>query len=137
MTDYAAWWPILDDDATLSTLTTQAHDELVDMITATGHRLAGPVQWATQDDAGTLALLALAPVEPIAGPHVSPYTHDHAGSAVVEDIEFLLDADPALTTRGAADRLRIQPESVLRALRRAGRDDLRARLTTNTGRTAA
>lgn len=76
--------------------------------------------------------------DPTAEPNVGDSSHVPNGgsgrpSAVVaEDVEFLLEHDAAVTTVAAAARLGMLPQSLKTALERAGRRDLRDRLTFNT-----
>ncbi len=59
-----------------------------------------------------------------------------SGEAIVEDIEWLLEQDAALTAEQAAHRLRMRPDTLQQALRRAERNDLLSRLNDNRGRAA-
>ena len=60
---YAAWWPIHDDERTMSQLTAEALDDLRGMVDAIGYIIPGRIRWETDEwpDAG-LVLLAVAPV---------------------------------------------------------------------------
>ena len=125
MTTYNACWPIKDDSATLRELIAEATPDLERMIADTGHDIAGDVSWTTTD-AGGLSLLASVDVEP------TPPPTDRT-TAIVEDVEFLLDADPSMTAEAIGSRLGLNKVSVLDALRpdRGDRPDLLTRLTAN------
>lgn len=125
MNTYNACWPIRDDTATLRDLIAEATPELARLITDAGHDMAGDVEWTTTD-AGGLALLASVPVEPIPGP-------TDRTTALVEDIEFLLDADPTMTAKAIGRRVGLSRDGVLAALHpdRGNRPDLRGILAAN------
>ena len=123
MSTYNACWPIEDDSATLRELIAEATPDLERMIAGTGHDITGEVSWTTTD-AGGLTLLASAPVEPEPAP-----TPRHI--AVAENVEWVLDSDPAITATDLAARLGINPKTLYRHLDTAGRDDLRDRLRAN------
>ena len=55
---------------------------------------------------------------------------------LVENVQWLLSFD-AVTTQAAADRFGLEPAALKRALERAGRQDLRDRLTRNSQEAAA
>lgn len=49
----------------------------------------------------------------------------------VDDVEWLLECNPTLTTQQLAPRFGVHPDTVRRSLSRAGRQDLLDRLTRN------
>jgi hypothetical protein len=120
---YNACWPITDDTATLRDLIAEATPDLERMVADTGYDITGEVSWTTTD-AGGLSLLASAPVEPEPAP-----TPRHI--AVAENVEWVLDSDPAITATDLAARLGINPKTLYGHLDTAGRDDLRNRLRAN------
>ena len=123
MSTYNACWPITDDTATMRELIAEATPDLERMIADAGHDIAGDIAWTTAD-AGGLTLLASAPVEPEPAP-----TPRHV--AVAEDVEWVLDSDPAITATDLAARLGIKPKTLYGHLDTAGRHDLRDRLRAN------
>ncbi len=123
MSTYNACWPITDDTATLRDLIAEAEPELDMLVAGIGHYISGEVSWTTAD-AGGLTLLASAPVEPEPAP-----TPRHV--AVAEDVEWVLDSDPAITATDLAARLGIKPKTLYGHLDTAGRHDLRDRLRAN------
>ena len=123
MSTYNACWPIEDDSATLRELIAEATPDLERMVTDAGHGIAGDIRWTTTD-AGGLSLLASVDVEPTPEP-----TPRHL--AVAENVEWVLDSDPAITATDLAARLGINPKTLYRHLDTAGRHDLRDRLRAN------
>ena len=126
MTTFAAHWPIEDDTATLRELITEATPDLHRLVTEAGHVIAGKPHWGTADSNG-LSLLVAVDVEPIEQPPGSRM------DAILEDVEFLLDVDPAATPEHVASRLGVRVSTLYRALApdRGNRPDLRARLSAN------
>jgi hypothetical protein len=124
-TTFNACWPVTDDDATLRELIAEATPDLERMVTDAGHEIAGDIAWTTTDTDG-LALLAAVDVEPI------PRPTDRT-TALVEDIEFLLEADPAMTAEAIGRRVGISADGVIAALHpdRGNRPDLRGTLAAN------
>lgn len=92
----------------------------------------GPLAWddETIDDPSSEPNIGEATFVPTGG-------SGRPGEVTAEDVAFLLEHDAALTTQAAAHRLRLDPRSLVRALERAGRTDLRDRLTRNTKSAAA
>ena len=123
MTTYNACWPIEDDSATLRELIAEATPDLERMIADAGHDIAGDIRWTTTE-AGGLSLLASVDVEPEPAP-----TPRHL--AVAENVEWVLDSDPAITATDLAARLGINPKTLYRHLDTAGRHDLHDRLRAN------
>jgi hypothetical protein len=131
---YAAWWPIHDDERTRTELVEEATDDLADMVAAQGRIITGWVKWDVHEvDTGPV-LMALAPVKPVEHqlPRSATNRRGMPSEHLVENVEFLLEHDPAITTRAVAARLGLNKGSVQDALRRAGRQDLTRRLSRNT-----
>ena len=125
MTTYNACWPVTDDTATMRQLIAEATPDLERMVTDAGHDIVDDITWTTIDTDG-LTLLASVDVEP------TPARTDRT-TALVEDIEFLLDADPTMTAEDVGRRVKLTANGVLAALKphRGNRADLTQRLREN------
>jgi hypothetical protein len=125
VTTYNACWPIYDDAATLRDLIAEAAPELHQLVAGIRHEMVSEPEWTTTD-AGGLSLLASVEVEP-----ALPATDRTA--AIVEDVEFLLDADATMTAEAIGLRIGISADGVVAALKpkRADRPDLIEKLAEN------
>lgn len=124
MTTFNACWPVTDDTATLRQLIEEATPELHRMVAGIAHEMVSEPSWTTTD-AGGLSLLASVEVEPAATPKA------RTAADTIEDIEWLLEADPALLPANVEQRLGRKWGNVATTLRRAGRSDLAERITAN------